>query len=394
MQNLLFGLFAFLFLGGGSLFGQDVLHTVQGRTITCEITEVGSNTITYRELEGGGSTLRIIPRVDVAKIVYADGSTLIISPAAAENPESASNAPWSGPDRIITTDGNVITGEVMERKRFGLNVVPQDDPNGTPIYVPYSKIARIESADGQIEYIQEKAPKETRREERKDFSYLSPNYLSFFAGPALPMGNFGDQSGMNAGHARPGLTASLDITGYVFRGTGFSFISGYSHFPVQNPGLRQTLESYIATEYEGQVTGTDVQGWQFAHAMAGLGYFSEYGRLMVDVRWFMGFMHVWAPTYTLSYTQPDGISDVSVFSRPDQSLFAMGGSIQMRFFLTRKWQVRAGLNLMTAEARFDPMIEDIRSTGSQKVPSLGAGIVTHGLGWLSIDVGLAYTIGK
>jgi hypothetical protein len=394
MRHLLIVLVSLVYFSGNHLLAQDVIHTVSGRTIQCEVREVGSTSITYRELEGGGSTIRIIPRSDVGRIVYGDGSILVVTPGAAENPESASGTPWSGPDKLYTTDGRLIIGEVMERKRFGLNIVPQDDPTGTPIYVPYNKIARIESPDGQIEYIQQKAPRETRREERKDFTYLSPNYISFFTGPALPMGNFGDQSGVNAGHARPGLSTSLDITGYVFRGTGFSLVTGYSFFPVQNPGLRQTLETYIATEYESQVTGTQVNGWQFAHAMAGLGYFTEHGRLMVDVRWFMGFLHVWAPRYTLNYTRQDGIADASTFYRPDQSLFGMGGSIQMRFFITRKWQVRGGLNLMTAEARFEPMIEEIRNSGSQKVPSLGAGIVTHNLGWLSIDFGLAYTLGK
>ncbi len=72
MKNL-FALLFLVLLGSSQLFAQDSLFRANGRVSNVRIMEVNSTQVKYRNPEGQGGPLFVLNRMEVEKIIYADG---------------------------------------------------------------------------------------------------------------------------------------------------------------------------------------------------------------------------------------------------------------------------------------------------------------------------------
>lgn len=72
MKNI-FAIFFLLILGSSQLFAQDTLYRANGRVSNVRIIEVNKTQVKYRNPEGQGGPLFVLNRMEVNKIVYADG---------------------------------------------------------------------------------------------------------------------------------------------------------------------------------------------------------------------------------------------------------------------------------------------------------------------------------
>src|SRR5688572_9174927 len=218
-------------------------------------------------------------KAEIEKIVFSNG---VEERFGSENNETIINNNSTNrnkdPDKIYTTDGKVIYCEVVELKRFGVNYIAVNSPNNYVDYLANTKIDRIEYANGDIDYISGSPNNTKKRKDPKDFSFLSPHFISLNVGPAIPFGYIGSVGSGNTNNMITGVDVNLDFTYYLYRGMGFGLTAGYMHNPY-NGGPR----GFIADSSMSNI-GVTVDGWHNMYVMAGLGYYNEYKRFLVDYK--------------------------------------------------------------------------------------------------------------
>jgi hypothetical protein len=391
--RIIFWIYSVLWLTASGLSAQDILKTRTGETIACTILEVGEDFVSYTLPADDSKSRYILSVAEITSVEFADGTKQVFH--APSEPKKEMPVGYIPPDKVVLTNGEILEGEIVERKRFGLNFLSKGEGK-TQRYVPFAQIARIEPGDGPVEYVQEKAPKAENKKSEKDFSYLPPHHAALSIGALIPMGQFGEQGGPNPGYAGPGFLTQAEVTGYIFRGTGVSGIGGYGFMPYKNPAIRNTLDNYLLgnTKYPGAtIQNVTSDPWQMAWGQVGMGYISDWGRVMIDSRFAIGVMNVSFPTQTVALTH-NGTDKTVRFFREDAQGLMISGSLALRVFLTRRWQVRAGFSISSADVRFSQLLEQENNGNAVGTFITGIGPTNLVIGYVGFELGTAITLGK
>ncbi len=371
-------------------YSQDHIITKNGKDLEVNVTEIRQTDITFTLYNDTTQTPYVMDKEEIDKIVFENGSEESFGNQNIETIINNQNTNRSKePDKIYTTDGKVIYCEVVERKRFGVNYIPVNTNNNYLEYLANTKIDRIEYANGDVIYISGSPNNKKNKKDSKDFTYLSPHYISVATGVSIPFGNIGNL-GSASTTASTGMHVELDATYYLFRGMGFNVSAGY----MWNP--------YIGTQQNDLVLGNlpntatdikiEVDDWHNFYAAGGLGYYNEYGRLMLDYKAIFGAFFSYYPKATATYTD-NGITQTSVYT--DQSTsFIFGGQLSARYFINRKFQVKANVSTMFGRANFQGIIRRDYQNGQQVSESVAGQLAPINLSWVNITFGIAYTIGK
>ena len=392
-HRIIIGLVCLFWLSLSGIFAQDVLKTKTGETINCTILEVGDDFVSYTLPSDESKSRYILSVSEIESVQFADGTKQVFH--APSTPKKETPPGYIPPDKVVLTNGQTLEGAIVERKRFGLNFLPKGE-GATQRYIPFAQIARIEPGDGPVEFVQEKAPKEANKKSETDFSYLPPHHAALSIGALIPMGQFGEQGGPNPGYAGPGFMTQAEVTGYIFRGTGVSGIGGYGFMPYKNPAVRNAVDNYLlsANKFPGAtIQNVTSDSWQMAWGQVGMGYISDWGRVMIDSRFAIGVMNVTFPTQTVALNH-NGVDKTVRFFREDAQGLMISGSLALRVFLTRRWQVRAGFNLSSADVRFSQLQEQENNGNALVAPITGIGPTNLVIGYVGFELGTAITLGR
>lgn len=385
-----FSLIIILLISAVQLSAQDHIITKEGQDLLVTIKEIGETDVTYYNYDDEDKVPYIMEKKKIKKIVFANGAeeqfgdeeneTIIKNEPAKRNKE---------PDKIYTTDGKVIYCEVVEKKRFGVNYIPAKSSDNYVEYLANTKIDRIEYANGDVDYISGTPDNEKNRKDPKDFSYLSPNYVSVNVGGAFPFGLIGGSTATNYSIIS-GLDANIDFNYYLYRGLGFGLLAGYSYNPSNLPQLR----NYVSQDLLGKESlSINIDGWQNAYVLGGLGYYNEYKRFMIDYKGLFGGLFSFYPTANATYIENgnDRIARYTEFS----ASFVFGGQISARYYLTRKFQLKFNLSTLFGRANYQYLVRRIYEDGIQKEESVAAyPIAPMNFSWVNVSLGVAYTLGK
>src|SRR5688572_28653553 len=180
---------------------------------------------------------------------------------------------FSQSGKIFTTSQRVIECSSIQNKRFGVEYISVNSTDNTRDYIPHSKIDRIEYDNGTIEYISgspNKDQKKRNKKDPKDFSYLSPNYVSINVGPAIafPGLNFGsDYMGFGAGQTGIGVQVFVDAvySPDIFVGFGFAAFTGYSYNSFEFTLLNTILQNQFPANANN--VNFKTQGWNNIYFM-------------------------------------------------------------------------------------------------------------------------------
>jgi hypothetical protein len=327
---------------------------------------------------------------EIEKIVFSNGTEERFADETNEtiiNNNSTNRS--KEPDKIYTTDGKVIYCEVVELKRFGVNYVPVKSNDNYVEYLANTKIDRIEYANGDVDYITGTPKNSKNRKDPKDFSFLSPHFVSVNIGPSIPFGIFGSSIGGTATTVGVGMDVNIDATYYLFRGMGFGLTAGYVYNPYVGSLPTQASLGLPATATDVNITK---DGWSNMYIMAGLGYYNEYKRFFLDYKGMFGAFFSYYPTSRATYTD-NGVTQTSEFT--DQSIsFAFGGQVSARYFLTRKFQLKLNVSTLFGRANFQGLIRKDYQNGQQVSESVAGQLGPVNLSWVNISFGVVYTIGK
>lgn len=378
------------FLTQAITYSQDHIITKTGKDLEVNITEIRQSDITFTLYNDTTNTPYVMDKEEIDKIVFENGSEESFGNRDNETIINNNNTNRSKePDKIYTTDGKVIYCEVVERKRFGVNYIPVNNNNNYLEYLANTKIDRIEYANGDVVYISGSPKNAKNRKDPKDFTYLSPHYISIATGPAIPFGIIGNL-GATSSTASTGIMAEVDATYYLFRGMGFNLAAGY----MWNPYIGTQQDQLALSQIPNTATDISIQvdDWHNHYVTAGLGYYNEYGRLLIDYRAMFGAFFSYYPKASATYTD-GGITQTSVYT--DQSTsFIFGGQISARYFLTRKFQLKLNASTMFGRAEFDGIIRRDYQNGQQVSESVAGQLAPINLSWVNISFGIAYTLGK
>jgi hypothetical protein len=379
-----------LFIGPASVFSQDHIITKEGKDLTVTIQNIGETDVSFVLFNDTSKTQYLMEKKEIKKIIFANGTeesfadekdeTIIKNNATNKNKD---------PDKIYTTDGKVIYCEVVEKKRFGVNYIPAKSNDNYVEYLANTKIDRIEYANGEVEYISGTPDNPRKRKDAKDFSYLSPHYISINVGPAIPFGLLGTIAPQSSS-IYTGVDVNIDANYYLFRGMGFGIMGGYMYNPFN--GIQQA--SLAQSQVPGGATNVSitVDGWHNAYIMAGLGYYNEYRRFLLDYKGMFGAFFSFYPAAKATYTN-NGVEQTSIYT--DQSTsFIFGGQISARYFLTRKFQLKFNVGTLFGRANFQGLIRKDYQNGQQVSEQVAGTIAPVNLSWVNITVGVVYTLGK
>ncbi len=389
-MRYIFTILAFL---GSTVWGfsQDHIITKEGKDLTVTIQSIGETDVTFIMFNDTNKTQYLMEKKEIEKIIFANGAeerftdgnneTIIKNNATNRNKD---------PDKIYTTDGKVIYCEVVEKKRFGVNYIPTKSSDNYVEYLANTKIDRIEYANGEIEYISGTPDNPKKRKDAKDFSYLSPHYLSINVGPAIPFGLLGTVSPAASSSIYTGIDVNIDANYYLFRGMGFGIMGGYTYNPYN--GLQQAALAQSQVPATATNVSITVDGWHNAYIMAGLGYYNEYRRFLLDYKGMFGAFFSFYPAAKATYTD-NGVTQTSIYT--DQSTsFIFGGQISARYFITRKFQVKFNLCTLFGRANFQGLIRRDYQNGQQVSEQLAGALAPVNLSWINVSVGVVYTLGK
>lgn len=392
-HNIIFWLLACLWFAATGLSAQDILKTKNGDIIPCTILEVGEDFVSYTLPSDESKSRYILSISEISSVEFSDGTKQVFHAPAAPKKEKPPG--YIPPDKVVLTNGQVLEGEIIERKRFGLNFQAKGEATA-PRYIPFAQIARIEPGDGAVEYVQEKAPKAQDKKSETDFSYLPPHHAALSIGALIPMGQFGQQGGPNPGFAGPGFMTQAEITGYIFRGTGVSGIAGYGVMPYRNPGVRLALDNYLLSQaqYQGAtIQNVSSDAWQMTWGQIGMGYISDWGRVMIDSRFAIGIMNVTFPAQSALLTH-NGVDKTIRFFREDAQGLMISGGLALRVFITRRWQVRGGFSISSADVRFSQLLGQEDNGAPVLAPITGIGPTNLVIGYVGFELGTAITLGR
>lgn len=380
-------------IGSSSIFSQDHIITKNGNDLKVTIKEIRQTDVTFIMFNDSTEEPYVMDKIEIEKIVFSNGAEERFGNQNNETIINNSNTNKNkNPDKIYTMDGKVIYCEVVEKKRFGVNYVPVKSNDNYIEYLANTKIEKIEYANGDVDYISGSPENDKNRKDAKDFSYLSPNYISVNVGPALPFGLFGASSS-TSNISLTGLDVNIDASYYLFRGMGFGITTGYMFNPTSG-AQQNTLTAIAQTGIPG--TATDIKitvdGWSNVYIMAGMGYYSEYKRFLLDYKAVFGAFISYYPAAIATYTD-NGITQTSVFS--DQSIaYVFGGQISGRYFITRKFQLKFNIASLFGRANFQGLVRKDYQNGVQVGESVAGQLAPMNLSWINFSFGVAYTIGK
>ncbi len=381
----------FILICSASVFSQDHIITKNGKDLSVKITEIRQTDVTFTMYNDTAKTPYVMDKTEIEKIVFSNGAEETFGNEDNETiiNENSTNRN-KNPDKIYTMDGKVIYCEVVELKRFGVNYVPVKSTDNYVEYLANTKIDHIEYANGDVDYISGAPDNDKKRKDSKDFSFLSPHYLSINVGPSIPFGAFAGIGGAASNSPMVGFETNIDATYYLFRGMGFGITGGYIYNPCN--GLQQ------AAIAQSQVPGTatdvriTVDGWHNAYIMAGVGYFNEYRRFLLDYKAMFGAFFSYYPTARATYTD-NGITQTSTYS--DESVsYIFGGQVTARYFLTRKLQLKLNVATLFGRANFQGLIRKDYQDGQQVSESVAGQLAPVNLSWINFTFGVAYTLGR
>jgi hypothetical protein len=379
-----------ILITSATLFSQDHIITKKGTDIEVNITEIREADVTFTMFKDSSKTPYVMDKTEIEKIVFSNGAEERFANEKDEtiiNNKNNTNRNTK-PDKIYTMDGRVIYCEVVEKKRFGVNYIPSKSTDNYIEYLANTKIDRIEYANGDVEYISGSPQNAKNRKDPKDFSYLSPHYISINVGPAIPFGSFGGIA-YNAPNT-VGVDVNFDATYYIFRGMGFGITGGYMHNPSNS-----FLQTQLTTVAQNNAPGSTVTvgGWNNAYILAGLGYYNEYRRFFLDYKTLFGAIFSYYPTTTARYNDA-GIDKTDTYTSESIS-YMFGGQITARYFITRKFQVKFNLSTLFGRANYPALIRTVNEPGQAPQQSVASfGIQPLNLSWFNFSFGLAYTFGK
>lgn len=394
-----FFIFFIFLLAGSQLTAQDHIITKEGQDILVIIKNIGETDVTYYNFDDEDKIPYMMEKKKIKKIVFANGAEEEFGDNENETIiNNQSTKRTKDPDKIYTTDGKVIYCEVVEKKRFGVNYIPTKSTDNYVEYLANTKIDRIEYANGDVDYISGTPDNEKNRKDPKDFSYLSPNYISLNVGGAFPFGLIGGSSAVNYSIIS-GFDVNVDFNYYLYRGLGFGLMAGYTYNPSNLPQLR----SVITTDLVGyQNQNISVDGWQSGYVLAGLGYYNEYRRFMLDYKGLFGLFINAYPGATASYNDA-GIDKTRRYYAPAISYsFIFGGQISARYYLTRKFQLKFNLATLFGRASYGvngiiykkTFVDGVQE-GVDEVVTNSSGLTNPvNFSWINITLGVAYTLGK
>lgn len=378
----------FVLIGSVSIYSQDHIITKKGKDLSVNITEIRQTDVTFTMYNDSTKTPYVMDKDEIEKVVFENGAEERFGNKDNETIINNNNTNRNkDPDKIYTTDGKVIYCEVVEKKRFGVNYIPVKSSDNYVEYLANTKIDRIEYSNGDVEYISGSPQNAKNRKDPKDFTYLSPHYISVNVGPSIPFGIF--SGGGSSSTASTGVDVSIDATYYLFRGMGFGFTGGYMFNPYIGYPPNQTSLGISGTATDVKITQ---DGWSNAYAMVGLGYYNEYRRFLLDYKAMFGAFFSYYPTIRATYTD-NGVTQNSTYS--DESVsYIFGGQVSGRYYITRKFQIKFNLATMFGRANFQGLIRKDFQNGQQVSTSVAGQLGPVNLSWLNISVGVAYTLGK
>lgn len=395
MKNFLSFLILLFTAFGGQLLAQDQIYTTDGQVIQASILEIGEEKISYRNYGRPDGPLYVISKNSVQKIIFESGIEETFNHTGQQieinNDGTNKDDPKvKEPDRIYLVDGKVIECEVVEKKRFGINYIPVSSQNNYVEYISNTKVDKIVYGEGDVEYVSG-SPNNTRKtKDPRDFSYLSPHYVSLNVGPGIPFGAFGSSQGGGSGFASTGFDVHADVTYYIFRGLGFSATLGYLYNPFNDAALRQIVNTKVPQ------TATDLNisigEWQHIYFLGGVGYYNDFNRLILEYKAMGGLLYSMYPTSVATYTE-GGDSYVRRFTDNSVS-FVFGGNSGFRYFITRKWSVKGSITMLFGKATFDGLVQSEYKNGVYQGDQVATGVSEQPVAWININVGVAYTLGK
>jgi len=377
----------FLVLSAISVKAQDHIITKTGKDILVNILEIREADVTYTLYTDSAKTPYVMDKEEIQKVVYENGieerftssnnETIIRNNSTNRNTE---------PDKIYTSDGKVVYCEVVEKKRFGVNYIPVNSKDNYVEYLANTKIDHIEYANGEVEYISGSPNNNKTKKDPKDFSYLSPHFISVNIGPSIPLSLL---SGPGSSTATTGFNANLEGSYYFFRGMGVSLNVGYIYNPYNGPSSFSASGGGVITDINYKF-----DPWQNIFFMGGIGYYNEYKRFFLDYKAMFGGFYTIYPTERGSFVRDGESYDYTVTANSISYLF--GGKLGGRYYLTRKLQLKFDVMALFGRAAFDGKVQREFKNGS---PSNGDGVVVQGAtfvnqSWLNFSVGIAYTLGK
>lgn len=392
----------FLLLLPGWLYAQDRLVYTDGSERMVFIQEITADSIGFLDV-GENNPLIRVAKSEIHKITFENGVEEYFSSSTVgkdyyynhESQKYDETRPGlrNPSDRIYLMDGSYIECEVVEKKRFGVNFIPLASKSNEIQYLSNTKINKIVYADGRKEYIsgsEEMEKSGAEKKSPKDFSFLSPHFISVSLGPTIPFGIYSANSGLG-GYAGIGMDFNIDATYYIFRGFGFSLLAGGLFNNYNDGQLRTSIAGQHPT---GNIS---INEWWHSYITVGTGYYNDFGRVKIDYKALLGVMFSFFPEASVEYM--DGTDQMrTVYSRAASPSFAFGGSTGIRYYITRKWSVRGSLTMLFARPNFGLMIERNYRNGqfeSEEGSSISGGIQNeYPMSLLNFAVGVAYTIGK
>jgi|GEM_PF-4183814 len=387
----------FLLAGFVSLQAQDQIYTTDGQIINAHILEIKEHDISYQTYGNPEGPIYYISKNSIQKIIFESGIEETFNHTGQQIDlygDEKTNSQVTSPDRIYLTDGKVIECEVVEKKRFGISYIPVNTDNNYVEYISNTKVDRIEYSEGEVEYISGNPNNRDRRKDPRDFSYLSPHYVSLNVGPAIPFGAYGSsQGGAGAGFASTGFDVNADVTYYLFRGLGFSATVGYTFNPYNDIAMRsEVLNNVMGQNPTATDINVNVGDWHNFYAMLGVGYYNDFGRLILDYKAMGGFLYTAFPTSVAKF-QDSGNSHRVEF-KDNSASFLFGGYSGFRYFLTRKWSVRGGITMLFGKGSFAGIKRTEYINGEYQGESVFSGTIEQPISWIMIHAGVCFTLGK
>jgi hypothetical protein len=306
---------------------------------------------------------------------------------------------FSQAGKIFTTSNKVIACSFIDNKRFGVQYISVNSTDNTRDYIPHSKIDRIEYENGSIEYISgspNKNQKNQIKKDPKDFTYLNPNYIAFNIGPAIAFPSldfYSEYTGNGPGQTGTGVQISLDATYNPdqFAGFGLAGLVGYSYNPFNPAYFTSTLQSQLPTNANN--VNIQTRGWNNIYFMGGANYYLETNsRWMFDAKVLVGGMYSFHPSATASY-DTSGVNRSTTISSEDLFL-CLGAQANARYFINRKFSLKASLNIMYAYGGFSALTRKDYQDSKFIYESEILGPARASVEWVGITIGVAYTLGK
>lgn len=361
-----------------------------GEEILAQIIEVQEQDITYTRANESSGIIYTLSKNQVSKIVFKNGIEQVFQQGDTRE-IVAEPGNFTYPDELHLTNGQVITCEIVEKKQYGINYIPTQNNRGFVEYISNTKVSKIVYGNGDVEYVSGSPGKGGDRRSPRDFSYLSPHYVSIGVGPSIPFGAFASSDAAGGGgNASIGVQLHADFTYYFFRGMGVTAMGGYMYNPYNDVAYRSFISSQLpsnATDVEIQVTN-----WSVGYLLAGIGYYNSFGRLYIDYKALLGAAFATHPTGSASYAIDAARNRVEYTGSATSFLF--GGYTGFRYYLTRKWSVAGNLTILFSRATFPAIVKTEYVNDQQTSQSVASGSFALGLSWINIGAGIAYTIGK